>query len=152
MFYCHKHRIFYLSINIEKLENRITTQARCYWTMSGRGKGHENSGIHFKTSLDAWRLLKAAAVPVTPEDRGERNGTKQLLKPSMVPYKQIVTPPVPYFYVQLMSKYWCAEKLSQDQTELIMCVVEQKARMNVDIDFDIDLAVNMSNFLTQHLC
>ena len=70
----------------------------------------------------------------------------------MVPNKQIVTPPVPYFYVQLMSKYWCAEKLSQDQTKLIMCIVEQKARMNVDIDFDIDLAVNMSNFLTQHLC
>ena len=46
LFFCHKHRIFfYLSINVEELENRITTQPRCYWTMSGRGKGHENSGV-----------------------------------------------------------------------------------------------------------
>ena len=31
LFFCHKHRIFfYLSINVEELENRITTQPRCY--------------------------------------------------------------------------------------------------------------------------
>lgn len=133
LFFCNKYRIFDLSTNIKVLGNRQSKYlTRVLLHHEQQGQRSQESRCTFPNQP---RCLKThqgkGQCQLIPEDRGERNGARHLLKLSTTPYKQIATLLSLYFCIQPMSKHQCAGKLSQDRIELIMCAVATEAQKEV---------------------